>query len=93
MGTRVKHLTNYIFSKRLNYPSFISPPLLLESWKTSYPSETSLTESNTLPPNNLQKFSLKKILLQKLLLIQISGVTRTKPEHIINKKKLWLKYF
>ena len=31
MGTRVKHLTNYIFSKRLNSPSFISPPLLLES--------------------------------------------------------------
>ena len=35
----------------------------------------------------------KKILLQKLHLIQISGVTRTKPEHIIKKKKLWLKYF
>ena len=28
----------------------------------------------------------KKILLQKLHLIQISGVTRTKPEHIIKKK-------
>ena len=89
MGTRVKHLTNYIFSKRLNSPSFISPPLLLESWKTIYTFETSLTESNTLPPNNLQKFSLKKkILLQKLHLIQISGVTRTKPEHIIKKKKI-----
>ena len=30
----------------------------------------------------------KKILLQKLHFIQISDVTRTKPEHIINKKKI-----
>ena len=31
MGTKAKHLTNYIFLKRLNYPPLISPPLLLES--------------------------------------------------------------
>ena len=41
MGTKAKHLTNYIFLKRLNYPPLISPPLLLESWKTSYTPETS----------------------------------------------------
>ena len=89
MGTREKHLTNYIFLKRLNYPSLIFPPPPPRKLKQKLYTWNKLTENNTLPPNNfLQKFSLKKkILLQKLHLIQISDVTRTKPEHIINNKK------
>ena len=85
---REKHLTNYIFLRRLNYPSLISPPPP-QKLKHKLHNSKKLTENNTLPPNKLlQKFSLKKILLQKLQLIQISDVTRTNPEHIINKKKL-----
>ena len=76
MGTRAKYLTNYIFQKRLNYPSLISSPL--PPRKLNHKSHTwnKLTENNTLPPNNF---------LQKLH-IQMSDVPGTKPEHIINKK-------
>ena len=90
MGRREIHLTDYIFLRRLNYPSLISSPPSPPPPKLKHKLHNSnkLTENNTQPPNKvLQKFSLKKkILLQKLQLIQISDVTRTNPE-LINKKK------
>ena len=90
MGTKKKASDKLYFSKKTKLPftHFSSPSILkVETQVTHW---NKLTENNTLPPSNLlQKFSLKKkkILLQKLHLIQISNVTRTKPEHIISKKK------
>ena len=69
MGTREKYLTNYVFLKKLNYPSLISP--LPPPWKLKHKLHiwNKLTENNTILPNNLHKFWLKKNPLTKIYML------------------------
>ena len=67
MGGREIHPTNYIFLRRLNYPSLISSPPPPPKLKHKLHNSNKLTENNTQPPNKLlQKFSLKKNPLTKI---------------------------
>ena len=59
MGSREKHMTNYIFVKRLNYPLLISPPTSKVETQVTHLKQANRKQHST------TKQPLTKILIKK----------------------------